>query len=228
MLLTLRNALLCAFLLSLTWLALSAALALRAVTTVTQALPAQLGREVAETRGELLAEVDRQATGIRGDAATQLNALRAQTLARVDAMQALLNKRSGEALVMADARLSGAQESLDGVLNGVPTVLANAATLEANYGALAKDAQDGLDDSYWDLKATIESANVAATSVAQTAETVRTAAPQIAASVEGIGKSADAIAGDVRREADDVTKPKRWWEKILGPVYAVVRIAAAF
>jgi hypothetical protein len=42
------------------------------------------------------------------------------------------------------------------------------------------------------------------------------------------GKSADAIAADVKREADSITKPKHWYEKILGPVYTVEKLVATF
>jgi hypothetical protein len=54
------------------------------------------------------------------------------------------------------------------------------------------------------------------------------AAPQLAISAVSVGKSADAIAADVRREADQITAPKHWWQRALGPVYAVGRLAAAF
>ena len=46
--------------------------------------------------------------------------------------------------------------------------------------------------------------------------------------MEGISKSADGVAADVKREADALTRPKHWYEKILGPVYTVGRLVAAF
>jgi hypothetical protein len=42
--------------------------------------------------------------------------------------------------------------------------------------------------------------------------------------VQGIAKSADGVAADVKREADVITKPKHWYEKILGPVYTIGRL----
>jgi hypothetical protein len=65
---------------------------------------------------------------------------------------------------------------------------------------------------------------VAITSAAHASEAVRDAAPKVAESVVSIGKSADAIAADVKREADSITKPKHWYEKILGPVYTVGKL----
>ena len=76
---------------------------------------------------------------------------------------------------------------------------------------------------------------MAITSVAYASEAVRDAAPAVAASVvsvsksvDGIGKSADGIAADVKREADSITAPKKWYAKLLGPVYTVGRLVAAF
>jgi hypothetical protein len=46
--------------------------------------------------------------------------------------------------------------------------------------------------------------------------------------VEGISKSAYGVDADVKREADALTRPKHWYEKILGPVYTVGRLVAAF
>ena len=77
-------------------------------------------------------------------------------------------------------------------------------------------------------KASTESVTVAITSAAQASEAVRDATPKVAESVVGIGKSADAVAADVKREADSITKPKHWYEKILGPVYTVVKLVATF
>ena len=65
---------------------------------------------------------------------------------------------------------------------------------------------------------------MAITSAAHASEAVRDAAPKVAESVVSIGKSADAIAADVKREADSITKPKHWYEKILGPAYAVGKL----
>ena len=46
--------------------------------------------------------------------------------------------------------------------------------------------------------------------------------------MEGISKSADGVAADVKRDADALTRPKHWYGKILGPVYTVGRLVAAF
>ena len=57
---------------------------------------------------------------------------------------------------------------------------------------------------------------------------VKTAAPEMVKSVQGIAASADGIAADAKLEADEITRPKRWWQKILGPVYTVIRCISLF
>ena len=47
-------------------------------------------------------------------------------------------------------------------------------------------------------------------------------------SIVDIGKSADEIAADVRREADSVTAPKHWCDKIVGSLYTVGRLHYPF
>ena len=64
--------------------------------------------------------------------------------------------------------------------------------------------------------------------VEQMSDAIEKATPQLTQSVVTISKSADGIAADVKREADVVTAPKKWYEKILGPVYTVGRLVAAF
>ena len=88
--------------------------------------------------------------------------------------------------------------------------------------------QNSLDDLYPDIKGTVASATVAVTSAAYASEAVRDAAPKVAKSVVDISGSLDGVAADVRREADEITKPKRWYQKILGPVYTAARLVAMF
>lgn len=126
---------------------------------------------------------------------------------RLIALQQTVDDRSGETLKLVDTHLSEITQ---------PIVMA-----QANLYALAKDIQDSLDDLYPDIKSATESAAVAVTSTAQAAESVRDATPKVSASVEG-------IAADAKREADSLTAPKKWWQKILGPVYTVGRIIALF
>jgi uncharacterized protein YoxC len=145
-----------------------------------------------------------------GEALAEVKATREEALATVNATMRTLDARA--AAIQSDAR----------------PVLVNAA-------ALTKDAQDSWDDLYPDMKATVESATVAVTSVAQASEEIRAAAPALAASAVQVGKSAEStsasvagVALDVKREVDEATRPKKWWQKALGPVYTIGRIAGAF
>ena len=160
-----------------------------------------------------LALLDRQASGTRADA-----------VARLDATLSVADRRIGDTLARVDAAV-GIVDQLE----------ADARPALSNTAALVKDAQDSFDDLYPDLKGSVASATVAITSVAYASEAVRDAAPAVAASVvsvsksvDGIGKSADGIAADVKREADSITAPKKWYAKLLGPVYTVGRLVAAF
>ena len=220
----LQQTLACALLASLIVLVVFCILEVRTTTATVAAIPG----EIQATRTALVAEVDKQASGIRRDASGQVAALRTETLARMDTLSAMLDKRTGEALQIADVRLRGVQGTLDGMRGDLSPVLLNAATLEANYAALGKDARDSLDDLYPDIKASTESATVAITSAAHASEAVRDAAPKVAASVVAVGKSSVGIAADVKREADDITRPKRWYEKLIGPAYTIGRLVAAF
>ena len=94
--------------------------------------------------------------------------------------------------------------------------------------SLAKDAQNSFDDVYPDVKASVESATVAITSTAQASEAIRDAAPTLVQSGVKIEQHVEAVAADFHREVDEVTKPKKWWQKAFGPLYSVGRLVAAF
>jgi hypothetical protein len=210
-----------AFFLSLVMLARDADTTVKAVpaeiTATRSAVLAEVHSDIQSTRRELLATVNTQATAIQRTADHRLASI-----------QHMVDARTAQALQIADSRLIDVTGAVKAAQADLHPVLANSATLTANAAALTKDAQDFLDDSYWDLKSSIESATVAATSIAQTSEMVRNAAPQVVASVQGIAKSADDVAADVKKEADAVTAPQKWWQKILGPVYTVGRLVADF
>jgi hypothetical protein len=94
--------------------------------------------------------------------------------------------------------------------------------------AIVADADSTVRDLHPQMLGLVAASKVTAGETAQTMRTVRDAAPKIVASVADVGNSADGIAADVQREADEATKPKRWWQKILGPIYTVGRLVAAF
>jgi len=105
-------------------------------------------------------------------------------------------------------------------------VLANAAVLEANAAKVA--ASEDISGVLQDTRFLMARAARTAGHIEQASDKVEAAAPQISQSVISIGKSADGIAADVKREADEITAPKKWWQKALGPIYTVGRLVAAF
>jgi hypothetical protein len=197
----------CVLLLSCSAFFLSLVVLVRDADTTVKAVPA----EITATRSALTAEIEATRHDLLATVNTQATAIRKTADSRLGSIQHMVDARTAQALQIADSRLAGATDQVAAPRQDLHPVLANAASL-------TKDAQDSLDDNYYDLKALVESATVATTSVAQTSESVRNAAPQVAASVQDVAKSADGVAADA----------KKWWQKILGPVYTVARIVAAF
>jgi hypothetical protein len=94
--------------------------------------------------------------------------------------------------------------------------------------ALESDAKDSWDDMYWDVKALVGSATVAARGVAETSEAVGKAAPKLAESAVGIGKSTDAIAADVHTATSDFVKPKTFWQRMKAWLETAGKVGARF
>jgi hypothetical protein len=166
---------------------------------------------------QVLYRIDERAADVTVRADKQITALRGDAMARIDNIESDTNMRLGDTLKRVDAALA----TVDGIRQDVKPTLDGAAALEA-------DIKDSWDDLYWDVKASVESGTVTMHSVAVASEAISAAAPKLAASGVEIGKSIDGIAGDVKREADEITAPKKWWQKVLGPVYTVGRLVAAF
>ena len=81
---------------------------------------------------------------------------------------------------------------------------------------------------YWDVKALVGSATVAARGVAETSEAVGKAAPKFAESAVGIGKSADGIAADVHTATSDCVKPKTFWQRMKAWLEMAGKVGARF
>ena len=214
----LKLALVCALLAALAGVAVQAALLLHAATRAARALPAAVSGEVQTTRAALIAQV----TAARGDLSGQIEAarkdlldrterevadLRTGVLGEVAQIRITADRRVGDSLARADTAL-GKVEELRGDLK---PVLANAATLEQHADALTGDVKDSLDDLYFDLKGSVASATVAATSVSQMSLDVRAALPKAITTWQGIGTNVDGITANINR----LTKP-RWYDRLLG------------
>ena len=204
---TVQQLLVCTLLAALTALAAYAILLLHAARVTVAAIPKEiqstrsavlgeiaaarcdLTRQIAVARRDLLATANRQAT-----------ALRTESLAEIAEMRKTADRRLGDTL----ARVDTAIGKIDDVRGDLQPVLAHTA-------ALVRDAQDSWDDLYWDVKASIASATVAANSVGQMSLDVQNAVPGTLRTWNAIGGNVASITGNI----DRLTKP-RWYDRLLG------------
>jgi hypothetical protein len=203
---------------ALTGVAVQATLLLHAATQAARAAPAAVSREAQATRSALIAEV----AAARGDLTGQIEAarkdllerterevadLRVGVLGEVAQIRTTADRRVGDSLARVDTALGEVRE----LRGDLKPVLANAATLEQHADALTGDAKDSLDDLYFDIKGSVASATVAATSVSQMSLDVRAALPKAINTWQGIGTNVDGITANINR----LTKP-RWYDRLLG------------
>jgi hypothetical protein len=214
---------------ALTGVAVQAALLLHAATQATRALPgavcaevrttrATLVGEIAATRKELLAAVNSQAGDAQAKVDRALSILDRRTgdaLARVDTLLAT----TGTAVAEANAQLSVANGTLAGVREDLkPSLQETQSTV--------KDLRDSWDDLYWDVKASVESATVAARGVAEASEAAGRAAPKLADAAVRNGDNIAGITADVHTATSAFVKPKTTWQKIKSALWLVAYGAA--
>ncbi len=131
--------------------------------------------------------------------------------------RSMADRRLGDTLARADIAL----RTVEALRNDVKPAVDGAVALES-------DAKDSWDDMYWDVKALVGSATVAARGVAETSEAVGKAAPKLAESAVGIGKSTDAIAADVHTATSDFVKPKTFWQRMKAWLETAGKVGARF
>ena len=218
-----RLALSCTLLAALTGVAVQAILLLHAATGAARALPVAVSLEIQATRAALVAEIN----ATRADLINQVEAARKDLLGKADAQFSTIQSESFRQITefrsMADRRLGDTLARADTALR---TVEAKPAIDGAV--ALESDAKDSWDDVYWDVKALVGSATVAARGVAETSEAVGKAAPKLAESAVGIGKSTDAIAADVHTATSDFVKPKTFWQRMKAWLETAGKVGARF
>ena len=218
-----RLALSCALLAALTGVAVQAILLLHAATRAARALPTAASVEIQATRAALVAEIN----ATRADLVHQVEAARQDLLGKADAQFSTIQSESFRQITefrsMADRRLGD-------TLGRADTALRTVEAKPAIDGAVAleSDAKDSWDDVYWDVKALVGSATVAARGVAETSEAVGKAAPKLAESAVGIGKSTDAIAADVYTATSDFVKPKTFWQRMKAWLETAGKVGARF
>jgi hypothetical protein len=225
----LRVALGCALLAALTGVAVQAILLLHAATQASRALPGAVSGqiqttrvalvgEIAATRKELLAAVNGQAGDAQAKADRALTMLDRRTsdlLARVDTLLAT----TGTAVAEANTQLSTANGTLAGVREDLKPAL-------QETQSTVKDLRDSWDDLYWDVKASVESATVAARGVAEASEAAGKAAPKLAEAAVKNGDNIAGITADVHTATSAFVKPKTTWQKIKSALWLVAYGAA--
>ena len=85
---------------------------------------------------------------------------------------------------------------------------------------------DSWNELYWDLKASVESATVAAHGVAEASEAAGNAAPQLADAAVKNGNNISGITVDVHTANSAFVKPKSTWQKIKSALWLVAYGAA--
>ena len=217
----------CLLVMVVAFLAARCCVLVQALTDAAVAMPAQLTEtrvalvgEVRATRADLTAQVAAARRDVLVRSERQVAGLRADLVAETDAIRATADRRIGDTLARADAALAtveGIRADAKPVIDGAATAMADVKPVLVNAAAFEKDAQDSWDDSYWDVKASVESGTVAMNQVAQAAEQMRSAAVTNAANVAG-------ITGDIHTLTTAATKPK----SVLGKIWAFVTTASRF
>jgi len=202
----------------------------------------QLEKQATEAARALPGVVTEQAYGIRLDLVAQLAAAREQAAAQlartgadavyqVAAARIVADKRIGDSLARVDtalaqtgpvmAQASATLEAAQPVLDNLSAAAAGAAGLEAQSTRILTGAEAAWSDNEYELYNLLSSSEVMVAGMGQTADIIARVTPEIA-------KSTATTAAAVAREADVLTKPKHWYEKILGPVYTIGRLVACF
>ena len=147
----------------------------------------------------------------------QFSTIQSESFRQITEFRSMADRRLGDTLARADAAL----RTVEALRNDVKPAVDGAVALES-------DAKDSWDDVYWDVKALVGSATVAARGVAETSEAVGKAAPKLAESAVGIGKSTDAIAADVHTATSDFVKPKTFWQRMKAWLETAGKVGARF
>ena len=165
--LKLKLALSCALLAALTGVAVQAILLLHAATQATRALPVAVSVAIQATRAALVAEID----ATRADLINQVEVARKDLLGKADAQLSTIQSESFRQITefrsVADRRLGDTLERADTALRTVEALRNDVKPAINGAVALESDAKDSWDDVYWDVKAFVGSATVAARGVAE-------------------------------------------------------------
>jgi hypothetical protein len=214
---------------ALAGVAVQAILLLHAATRATCVLPGAVSAEARTTRAALMGEI----AATRRDLLAGVNSQAGDAQAKMDRALTILDRRTGDALARVDtllattgtavteanAQLSTANGTLAGVREDLKPALQETQTT-------VKDLRDSWDDLYWDVRASVESATVAARGVAEAAEAAGKAAPKLADAAVKNGDNVAGITADVHTATSAFVKPKSTWQKIKSALWLVAYGAA--
>lgn len=188
-------------------LAFELLLLLQTVRATVAAIPG----EIAATRAALVAQV----AAARGDLRGEISGARRDLLVRTERQAAALRigtlAEVGEIRRAADRRLGDTLARVDTALGKIDEIRGDLRPTLANTAALTADARNSWDDLYWDVKASVESATVAANRFAQMSGDVSSSLPRTLKTWDGIGDNVESITGNIQR----LTKP-HWYDRLLG------------
>jgi hypothetical protein len=208
----------CICLLSLTGVSCALLLTVRdtvaSVPGEIQATRAALTFQIQALQVNALAEIDRQAIGIRKDATKQLGIILQTADRQLTGIRTDLRAELQQTAATLVAPIEGLRADLKPVLD--------------NTAALTKDAQDSWDDSYWDVKALLGSATVATTQAAQTMQTVREATPAFLATAQETNRQFAGIVTDVHTVTTAYTAPLSLKQRIWNTVKSLALIGSRF
>lgn len=88
-----------------------------------------------------------------------------------------------------DTQIHSISTSIVPLVDRITDVVASSRPVVASLGSLTTDIQASIDDSYWDAKATLESANVFFTQTAQASQTFNTKFPVMLETFQGTNQS---------------------------------------
>lgn len=203
----LQQLLTCTLLAALTALAAYVFLLLQTTRATVAAIPG----EIQATRTALLGEV----SAARCDLTGQIGAARRDLLRLTDRQATALRTgaltEAGELRRTADRRLGDTLARVDTALIKIEELRGDLKPVLANTAALTSDAKDSWDDLYWDVKASVASATVAANNFGQMSADIRGAVPGTLRTWNDIGGNVHSVTGNI----DRLTKP-HWYDRLLG------------
>ena len=203
---TVQQILVCALVLALIAVAVSATLLLRTATRTVAAVPAEirdlrsdLTQQIAAARIDLLSRSDRQATALRRD-----------LIAETEQIRVTADQRIGDTLLRADAALS----TVAGIRQDLQPTLANSAAITTQVNdalPLFLDCDHNPDCAFNRYVGVSQGIERAARNFGEASQDFRGSLPRMLATWDQVGSNISGTAANVER----LTKP-HWYDRLIG------------